>query len=394
MGNKQRSSRHYGPERQMQVYLAGLQGQKPALPVASEELERQANAKMSDNTRGYLGGMGDTMQANRAAFARWSIVPRMLRGVAQRDLSIDILGQHLPVPILLAPIGVLGILHPDAECAVARAAASVGVPQILSTVSSYSMEEVAGQLGATPHWFQLYWSRDTALNASLVQRAERAGYSAIVVTLDTLMLSWREQDIQNAYLPFLLGQGLANYLSDPVFRKSLAHPPEEDLVSAIRHFIDIFLNPALTWDDLATLRQATKLPILLKGIMHPEDAQKALDYGADGIIVSNHGGRQVGGGQAALAALPGITQVIQRRIPVLFDSGIRRGSDIVKALALGAQAVLVGRPYAWGLALNGEAGVREVLLNLLADLDLTLALSGYTTPQQLGREALVNTTGD
>jgi L-lactate dehydrogenase (FMN-dependent) and related alpha-hydroxy acid dehydrogenases len=378
----------------MQVYLAGLQGQKPALPVAAEELERQASAQMSDNARSYLGGMGDTMQANRAAFASWSIVPRMLRGVEQRDLSVNILGQHLSVPILLAPIGVLGILHPEAECAVARAAASVGVPQILSTVSSYSMEEVAGELGATPHWFQLYWSRDTALNASFVQRAERAGYSAIVVTLDTLMLSWREQDIQNAYLPFLLGQGLANYLSDPVFRKSLAQPPEEDLFSAIRHFIDIFLNPALTWDDLATLRQATKLPILLKGIMHPEDAQKALDYGADGIIVSNHGGRQVGGGQAALAALPEIAQVIQQRIPLLFDSGIRRGSDIVKALALGAQAVLLGRPYTWGLALNGEAGVREVLLNLLADLDLTLALSGYTTPQQLERQTLVRTANN
>jgi len=392
MSNEQVPSRSYGIERQMQVYLAGLQGQKPTLPVSAEELERSANAQMSDEARGYLGGMADTMQANRAAFSHWSIVPRMLRGVAQRDLSVSILGQRFPAPILLAPIGVLGILHPEGESAVARAAASLGIPQILSTVSSHSMEEVAQQLGATPHWFQLYWSRDPELNASFVQRAERAGYSAIVVTLDTLMLSWREQDIQNAYLPFLLGQGLSNYMSDPVFRKSLAQPPEEDTVSAIRRFIDIFLNPALTWDDLATLRKATKLPILLKGIMHPEDANKALDYGADGIIVSNHGGRQVGGGRAALDALPEIAQVVQNRIPVLFDSGIRRGPDIIKALSLGAQAVLLGRPYAWGLALNGEEGVREVLLNLLADLDLTLALSGYTTPKQLDRPTLVRTS--
>ena len=389
MNNTSKNSPAYGLERQSQVYMAGLQGQKPALPVSAEDLERRANEQMAPEARGYMGGMDDTMKANRDAFRQWHIVPRMLRGVAQRDLSIRILDMDLPVPILLAPIGVQSILHPDGEVAVARAAAKVGIPCILSTASSKSIEEVATAIGETLHWYQLYWSKDNDLNASFVQRAEKAGYKAIVVTLDTLMLSWREQDIANAYLPFLRGEGLANYFSDPVFRQSLAQPPEENPFLAIRHFTDIFLNPALTWQDLSFLRQHTSLPIFLKGILHPDDARKALECGMDGIIVSNHGGRQVGGARATLNALPDVVAAVQNRVPVLFDSGIRRGSDIIKAIALGAQAVLLGRPYTWGLALAGEAGVEEVLRNVLADLDLTLALSGYTSFRELDVKALM-----
>ena len=383
-------SRAYGLERQMQVYMAGLQGQRPNSPISPEELERDANEKMSPEARGYLAGMRETMHGNRAAFQRWHIVPRMLRDVSKRDLRVHLLDMELPVPLLLAPIGVQSILHVDAEVAVARAAASVGVPLVLSTAASKTLEEVARALGDTLRWFQLYWSRDPEVNASFVRRAEQAGYKAIVVTLDTVMLSWREQDIQNAYLPFLQGEGLANYFSDPAFRQKLTEAPEENPFAAIRHFIDIFTNPELTWQDLSFLRQHTSLPILLKGIMHPEDARKAIEYGMDGIIVSNHGGRQVEGAQATLTALPGIVQAVDNQIPIVFDSGIRRGADVFKAIALGAKAVLLGRPYTWGLALGGEQGVREVLLNLLADLDLTLALSGHTSFSTLDASMIVH----
>ncbi|GHO42543.1 lactate 2-monooxygenase [Ktedonospora formicarum] len=382
-------SRSYGFERQLQVYMAGLQGQRPTIAVNPEALEQQASAAMTPEAQGYLGGMGSSMRANREAFQRWQIVPRMLRDVSQRDLSVEILGTRLPVPFLLAPIGVLSIIHPEAELAVARAAKALEIPMLLSTASSKNMEEVASAMGETPHWFQLYWSKDFDLTASLVQRAEQAGYQAIVVTLDTTLLGWRDQDIQNAYLPFLLGQGLGNYVSDPVFRRALPDPPEENPFAAVRHFVNIFTNPALTWNDLAFLRQHTKLPILLKGILHPDDARRALDSGIEGIVVSNHGGRQVDGAQAALDALPRVVDAVKGQVPVLFDSGIRRASDIFKALALGARAVLLGRPYVWGLAQGGEDGVSEVLQNFLADLDLTLALSGHTSYSALTRDALV-----
>jgi isopentenyl diphosphate isomerase/L-lactate dehydrogenase-like FMN-dependent dehydrogenase len=386
--------RMYGTERQMQVYLAGMQGQRPTTPMSYEQLEEQARQRLSPEAYGYVaGGAGgeETMRANRAAFERWQIVPRMLRDVSQRDLRVQALGASMPAPVMLAPIGVQSIVHPEAELAVARAAASVGVPFILSTASSKTMEEVAqaaDAVGKTPRWYQLYWGRDPELTASFLSRAEKAGYSAIVVTLDTPILSWRERDISLAYLPFLLGEGIANYLSDPVFRASLPQPPEENPQAAIMRFVQVFSNPTLTWDDLTFLREHTSLPLLLKGILHPDDANRALDAGAAGIIVSNHGGRQVDGAIPALDALPGVVAAVRDRAPVLFDSGIRRGADVFRAVALGAQAVLLGRPYMWGLTLGGEAGVRDVVLNTLADLDLTLALSGYTSCAQLTPEAL------
>lgn len=378
--------------RQTQIYLSGLQGQRPATPISPDELEIQARAKLSPEAYGYIaGGAGseDTMRANRDAFTRWRIVPQMLRDISTRELSVEVLGQRFPTPIMLAPIGVLSIAHPEAEVAVARAAASLGIPFMLSTASTRPMEEVARAAGDGPRWFQLYWGNDPGVAASMVRRAEAAGYGAIVVTLDTKILSWRERDLQNAYLPFLLGQGLGNYFSDPVFRQSLAQPVEENPQAAIMRWTQIFSDPAHTWDDLATLREHTRLPILLKGVLHPDDARRALDAGMDGVIVSNHGGRQLDGAIAALDALPGVVAAVGDRAPVLFDSGIRRGADIVKALALGAKMTLLGRPYAYGLALQGEAGVRDVALNLLADLDVTLALCGCRSVQEARPELLV-----
>jgi isopentenyl diphosphate isomerase/L-lactate dehydrogenase-like FMN-dependent dehydrogenase len=381
-----------GVERQMDIYQAGLRGEKPAQPVAVEELEQKARAVLSPEVYTYVaGGAGveDTVRANREAFQRWRIVPRFLRDVALRDLSIEVLGCRWPAPVLVAPIGVQGMLHPEAELAVARAARSVGVPLVLSTVSSTPLEAVAGAMGEVPHWFQLYWPRDSDLAASLLTRAERAGYGAVVVTLDTYLLGWRERDLQLGWLPFVHGQGLANYLTDPVFRAALPVPPEEDPRPAVRHFFDVVTNPALTWKDLAFLRRHTRLPVLLKGILHSEDAHRALDHGVEGVIVSNHGGRQLDGAVAALDALPGVVEAVGGRCVVLFDSGIRRGADVFKALALGARAVLVGRPYCYGLAVGGEQGVRDVLRNLLADTELTMGLAGCASWADVGRDNLV-----
>jgi isopentenyl diphosphate isomerase/L-lactate dehydrogenase-like FMN-dependent dehydrogenase len=381
-----------GTRRQMKIYEWGLAGKTPGQPVSVEELAREAKSVLKQEAYDYLaGGAGseDTMRSNRDAFRRRRIVPRVLRDVARRDLGVDILGQRLPVPFMLAPIGVLSILHKDAELAVARAARSLGIPLILSTVSSTTMEEVAAEMGDVSRWFQLYWPRNDELAASFLRRAEQAGYRAVVVTLDTYLLSWRERDIRNAYLPFVRGEGLANYFSDPVFREAIGGDPKLHPVRALEYFGEVFSDPSRTWDDLSRLRQSTRLPILVKGILHPDDARKAVDHGVAGVIVSNHGGRQVDGAIAALDALPPIVDAVGGRTTVLFDSGIRRGPDVIKAMALGARCVLLGRPYAFGLAVDGEKGVREVLENLVADIDLTLGLSGCSSFAELGRENLV-----
>ncbi|WP_424952504.1 alpha-hydroxy-acid oxidizing protein [Deinococcus sp.] len=379
----------FGLARQSQIFLDGLKGVRPTLPVDPAALEQAAQEAMTPEARGYLGGMPGTMRANLDAFADWNIVPRMLRGVQTRDLGTTLFGRRLPAPVLLAPVGVQSIVHPDGERAVARAAAGLGLPMVFSTASSFSLEETAAGMSDAPRWFQLYWSKSAAFNASVVSRAEAAGCGAIVVTLDTFMLAWRPQDLQNAYLPFMRGLGLANYFSDPAFRAELQGPPEQDPQAAVRHFLGLFNNPALTWKDLSWLRERTRLPILLKGILHPDDARRALDCGIDGLVVSNHGGRQVEGAVPALGALPAVVEAVKGRVPVLLDSGVRRASDVIKARALGAQAVLLGRPYLWGLALGGEAGVAEVLGNLLADLDLTLGLSGYSSFDELDASSLV-----
>lgn len=376
----------FGVARQLEIYQTGS-----AVPVGAEALELRAREALPPEVFDYLsGGAGgeDTMRANLDAFRRWRIEPRMLRDLSRRDWRTSVLGLELRAPVLLAPVGVQGIMHPDGELATARAAASLGVPLVLSTVSSFPLEEVARVMGPAPHWFQLYWSADPDVTASLLERAERAGYGAIVVTVDTPLLSWRERDLAHGYSPFLLGHGLANYLGDPAFRASLERPPEEDPAGAIRRFAEVFGNAALSWRDLPFLRRHTRLPVLLKGILHPDDAGRALDAGADGIVVSNHGGRQVDGAVASLDALPRVIERVGGRVPVLFDGGIRRGADAFKALALGAAAVLLGRLYAWGLAVAGERGVREVLLNFLADLDLTFGLSGCASVAEVDRSCL------
>jgi lactate 2-monooxygenase len=376
---------------QIEIYLAGLSGQRPEYPIALAELEQAAREAMTAEAWGYVAGAAgteSTMQANRDAFGRWRIVPRILRNVAERALAVELFGARLNAPVLLAPIGVQGIVHPDAERAVARAAASQDIPMILSTASTTPMEEVAEDCGDTLHWYQLYWPADPELTQSFVKRAESSGYSAIVVTLDTMLLAWRPRDLQHAFLPFLEGVGIAQHLSDPVFRASLDKPPEDDMPAAVMRWAQIYSDPSAVWSRLQELKEMTSLPIVLKGILHPDDARAAVKAGMDGVIVSNHGGRQVDGAIGALDALPEVVDAVPNDFPVLFDSGIRGAADAVKAIALGARAVLLGRPYIWGLAIGGEAGVRQVLRAFLAELDLTLALSGCASLEDVDQSLL------
>jgi L-lactate dehydrogenase (cytochrome) len=315
----------------------------------------------------------------------------MLRNVADRDLSTTVLGTTMPAPLLLAPIGVQKILDEDGELATARAAAAVGAPMIASSASHFTLEEIAEAGGAeAPRWFQLYWANDRRLMESFVGRAERSGYEAIVVTVDTFIPGWKPRDLQQAWLPFLEGLGVGNYFEDPVFREALEKTPEEDQGAATGHFLGIQANPSLTWDDLATLRELTALPIVVKGIQHVDDAREAARRGLDGIVVSNHGGRQVDGAIASLDALPAIADAVGGELAVLFDSGVRGGADMLKALALGADAVCVGRPYVWGLALGGQAGVEAVLRMILGEFDLTMALCGLTRPAEITGKLLAS----
>lgn len=410
---------------QKEIYLNGFSGKKLSVKASFEKLEQKAKKELSKEAFAYIaGGAGSeaTMRTNRSAFDQWHIVPRMLRNVSNRDTTVELFGQKLPSPILLDPIGVLEMVHPKADVAVAKAAARLGLPYIFSNQASKPMEECAQVMGASPRWFQLYWSKSNALVKSFLQRAEKCDCKALVVTLDTTLLGWRTRDLDVAYLPFLAGKGIAQYTSDPVFQKLLDVPEETEQIKraitfqsilglismvnnypgtgffakltsgrplkAVRKFVSIYSNAATTWDDLSFLRQNTKLPVILKGIVHPDDARKALDAGVDGIIVSNHGGRQTDGSIATLDALPKIVEVVQNRIPVLLDSGVRGGADVVKALALGAKAVCVGRPYVYGLALGGEQGVYEVMRNIMAEFELTMALAGCKNISEINREML------
>ena len=414
-----------GRLRQAGIFVKGLAGRKPVIPVDSRRLEEEARERMSPEAAAYvLGGAGaeSTMAANRAALDRYRIVPRVLRDVSARDLSVTLFGRTLQIPMLIAPIGVLEMAHREADVSVARAAAAEGIPYAFSSQASVAMEACANAMGTSPRWFQLYWSRNDDLVRSFVARAERCGCEAIVVTVDTAFLGWRTRDLDLGYVPFVRGLGIAQYTSDPVFRAMLATPLDgppgekpplnfntlgaaakiiraypgalsEKLLSgepraAVQRFLAIFSRPSLTWENVATLREMTKLPILIKGIQHPDDARKAVEHGMDGIVVSNHGGRQVDGAIGSLDALPPVVDAIAGRMPVLFDSGIRSGADIFKALCLGASAVLLGRPYVYGLAIAGEEGVREVIRNMIAELDLTMALAGYSSIEELGPNLL------
>ena len=378
-----------------EIYGRGFVAKEhPTLSVSWAELERSAAEAMDPRAVSYVyGGAGteDTMRANLDAFRRWRIVPRMLRPVTDRKLRTAVAGTDMPAPLLLAPIGVQTIVHPEGELASARAAGALGVPFVVSTASATSLEDVAKANGDAPRWYQLYWPNDDEIAASIVRRAESAGYSALVLTVDNYIPGWKPRDLQEAYLPFLEGIGIAQFTSDPVFRSRLEKPPEEDIGAAVGQYLAGFVNPNQTWDRLAWLRETTRLPILLKGILHPDDAREAARRGIDGIIVSNHGGRQLDGAIAALDALPAIADAVGGELAVLFDSGIRTGADVFKALALGADAVLLGRPYLWGLALEGQSGVETVLRMLLAEFDLTMVLSGAMALNDLDRSLLTLT---
>src|SRR5690625_1304743 len=379
---------------QFEIYLQGLAGVVPGLPMTFTELQERAGAAMSPSVWSYVaGGAGDehTQRPNVAAFRRWGLVPRMFVRADERDLAVDRFGVRWPAPVFMAPIGVAGICAQDGhgDLACARAAAATGVPLAVSTLTADPLEDVAAQLGDAPGFFQLYTPKDRDLAASLVARAEAAGYRGIIVTLDTWVPGWRPRDLATANFPQLRGHCLANYTSDPVFRAGLAQPPEENPQAAVLAWVQTFGNP-LTWDDLPWLRSLTDLPLIVKGICHPDDARRAKDGGVDGIYCSNHGGRQANGGLAALDCLPEVLAAADG-LPVLFDSGVRTGADIVKALALGASAVGIGRPYAYGLALGGDAGVSHVLRALLAEADLIMAVDGYPTRADLTPDALRRT---
>jgi lactate 2-monooxygenase len=378
---------------QFGIYLNGLAGEQPSLPMAYAELERRAEAALPVEIWSYVaGGAGDerTQRANVRAFDRWGVMPRMLTGAAaERDLSVELFGRTLPTPLMLAPVGVIGLCEPDGhgDLTTARAAAASGVPMIASTLSQDPMEDVAVALGDTPGWFQLYPSSDRELTESLVHRAGAAGFTAIVITLDTLTLGWRPRDLALASFPQLKGLCLANYYSDPVFRSRLAAPPAEDPQAAVGLWATIFGDQRLSWNDLPWLRSLTSLPILLKGICSAEDTRRAVAGGVDGIYCSNHGGRQANGGLPALDCLADVVDAADAA-PVIFDSGVRSGPDVVKALALGARAVAIGRPYAYALAVGGQDGVEHVLRCLLAETELTMAIDGYPSVSALSPDAL------
>lgn len=375
---------------QDEIYLNGLGGTVPILPASLTALEDLAAERMSPESFAYIrGGAGteDTVRENAAALRRWRIVPRMFTDVSTPVFGSTVLGTTLAAPMLLGPIGVLRLAHPEGEVAVARAAAAAGVPMVLSTASSVAMEEVAQANGDGQRWYQLYWPKNRDVAASLLSRARTAGFSVLVLTLDTRLLGWRPRDLDNAFLPFIRGIGVQNYFSDPVFASGVPGNAEDE-GAWIRHWISMFGDPSLTWDDLPFLRQHWEGPIVLKGIQSVADAQRAADAGMDGIVVSNHGGRQVDGGIGALDALPPIAAAVGSRLTVLFDSGVRGGADIIKAVALGAKAVLIGRPYAYGLGLAGEDGVRHVLRALRNDFELTMRLAGFAALADLSPDAL------
>lgn len=370
---------HFG-DYQNEIYFNGLRGIRPNLPVDFRRLEERASAVLSQSVLAYVqGGCGDeaTQRRNVEAFAEWGIVPRMLVDTRVRDLSVDVFGKRYKSPLMLSPIGVIGVCAQDGhgDIATAKAAAAAGVPMIASTLMNDPLETVAEALGDGDAFFQLYTPNDRDLAASFVRRAEAAGYKGIVVTLDTWITGWRPRDLNDSNFPQLRGVALANYFSDPQFRAKLAVPPEENPAAAVRHWASVF-GMTVTWDELARLRSLTKLPLIVKGIQHPDDAKRAIDVGVDAIYCSNHGGRQANGGIASIDLLPALVAECGKT-PIWFDSGIRSGTDVVKALAMGASIVGVGRPYAYGLALGGTAGVVHVVRSILAEADLLMAVDGF-----------------
>ncbi|MBS4177705.1 alpha-hydroxy-acid oxidizing protein [Lederbergia citrea] len=373
-------------------YYESVDSGATLLPVSFTEWEKRAKEKLAAGPFGYVygaAGAGDTMKANEEAFRQYRIRPRVCQDISKRDLEISLFGKKYPVPFLFAPIGVNSIVHSDAEVAPAKAAASLGIPYTLSNVSTTPMEKIAEVMGDSPRWFQLYPPINKELTKSFLKRAEEAGFSAIVVTIDSTLLGWRETDLRNAFLPFLTGQGMGNYFTDPVFLSMLDEPPENNLKAACKKALDEGNNVSFSWKDLEFIKKETNLPVLLKGLTHPADALLAIEHGVDGIIVSNHGGRQLDGAIGTLEALPSVCEAVEHKVPVLMDSGIRRGADIIKALALGASAVLIGRPYIYGLTVAGETGVKSVAENFIAETELQMAICGKKSISEIDQSLVI-----
>lgn len=408
------------------IFSNGLSGIKPSIPVSFELLELEASKKLSKHAFDYIftgAGTNQGVNNNREAFKRFRIKPFMLQGSDFPSLETQIFNTHFPLPFYFSPVGVLELAHPNADLELARAAKNTGLTMIYSNQASKTMESCSSLLESSNHWFQLYFSKSKELVESFVSRAKKCGCSALVLTLDTTTIGWRVMDLENAYLPFIHGKGLAQYTSDPVFNKLINSNKYNDsinparnrpglltslnilksypdtllnnlktgnAVKAIRCFFDLYSNPSLSWEDIIWLRTITKLPIVLKGILHEKDAQKAIDIGIDGIIVSNHGGRQIDQVISSLDALRQIKKIVPTSYPLLFDSGIRSGTDLFIALAMGAKAIGIGRPYVYALALKGHNGVETLVQNLASELMLTMSLCGCKSIAEITPDLLVS----
>ncbi|KAI5919228.1 FMN-dependent dehydrogenase [Camillea tinctor] len=381
---------------QADLYNRGiLERIPPPMTTDPNRLRAQAKRVMRPEAFDYVaGGAGEgaTMDANRLAFRQWKIVPRVMKPASPRNLKVELFGEQYDTPILCAPAGAQEVYHADKEVGTARACAELNVPFIMSTASTSTIQEVADASGSGgPRWFQLYWPADDEITASLLQTAWDAGFRVLVVTLDTARMAWRPHDLDRTFLPFALGQGNIVGYRDPVFRRKFAawsdgDTPEESPMLAARYWLsEIFSGNNRSWEELSLLKRLWPGPVVVKGIQHPEDARLAARHGADGIIVSNHGGRQVDGAIGSLEMLPDVVAAVEgQNIPVLFDSGVRTGADIFKALSLGARAVLVSRPILYGLGIAGRDGVKHILASLLADLDGTMLLAGVQNVKDLG----------
>ncbi|KAH9850163.1 FMN-dependent alpha-hydroxy acid dehydrogenase [Lenzites betulinus] len=443
MATTTEESRSYGAASgRWSGYMGQLIASKRPPPMSSvdpDKIETAAREKLKDSPASFnfvfsTAGSGETYRNNRAAFSRWQIVPRMLRDTSQRSIETTLFGTTIPAPLLLAPIGCQAVLHADAELATARAAGALNIPMILSGATSRSIEAVAKANGASHRWYQLYWPVDDAITLSILSRAKNSGFSALVVTVDTMAIGWRPLDIDANFLPFTHSLGIQVALSDPVFMKAQGFEvdPDDDItefpydgvkfeelylkgdkkatraVQLARAWGQQAVNGVFrTWEHIKFLRQNWEGPLIIKGIVNVQasspsvtamsvalDAEDAIDNGVDGIVVSNHGGRQVDGSISTLLALEHITASpkvkaaqASGKFAVLFDSGIRSGADIFRAIALGAQAVLLGRTYAYALAVAGQEGVESYIKSILADFELTLGLSGYRSIAEIQGKA-------
>ncbi|MBK7811729.1 MAG: alpha-hydroxy-acid oxidizing protein [Saprospiraceae bacterium] len=412
-------------DRQKEIYTEGALGHQPKIPVDFKSLELQASKILSKNAFGYIAtgaGQEEGIFNNQKAFSSWNIIPSIASGIQNLDTKRQILGLDLPWPMMFAPIGVLDLARPKGDLLLAKASVESQIPMIISNQASTSMEEVAKALTSQNFWFQLYFSKSKELVRNFVQRAEACGAKGIILTLDTTTLGWRQRDLNNAYLPFIRGLGIAQYTSDPVFKELLKdvnlqtqksagnifqklrllhellknYPgsyfenlKSKEPIKAVRKFIEIYSRPELNWDDIQWLKEISNIPVLLKGILHPNDALQAIKLGIDGIVISNHGGRQIDRVISSLDALVEIKKVVPKDYPLILDSGIRTGTDIFMALALGAKTVLLGRPYVYALAINGSKGVLEITKNILAEFEITMKLAGCPNIESITEEKLV-----